>query len=70
MSREFLNRALNQDKNHRLDPEELLRFNFKKPEGSILTEKKLNSTFKPEKFISIIDKALSPKNALNIERST
>ena len=64
-----MGRALQQDKTLRLGPEELTRFNFKNPEGSILTEKKLNSTIKNAKYISIIDKTLSPKNLMNMGRS-
>lgn len=55
-------RALNQDKNARLNPEDLIRFNFKNSDGSILSEKKLNTTVKAGKFMSIFDKTVSPKN--------
>ena len=63
LSKEFLLRTLHQDKAMRLDPSELLRFNFQTP-SSILSEQKLNSTMKSGKFLSIMEKALSPKNLL------
>lgn len=51
--KEFLSKALNQDKTQRLGPQELLDFSFKAQDyGSILGERHLNTISK--KFESIV----------------
>ena len=62
LAKEFLVKALSYDKNSRLNPEELIKFSFKNSDGSILSEKKLNTTVKSGKFMNLFDKTISPKN--------
>jgi hypothetical protein len=63
-----LARALNQDKNQRLGPEELIKYNFRTQEYNVLGEKHLNMA-KANRFESIINEASSPKGFNHIDKS-
>lgn len=71
MTDEFLTKILCLDKNYRMSPEELSRFNFNSYfEGNILAEKVINSSIQRNtRFDSIkansTEAFISPKNAFN-----
>lgn len=63
LAKEFLTKALQQDKSQRLGPDELIKYNFKTQQfGSILGEKQMNTALKMQRFESIVCDASSPKN--------
>ena len=72
MTEEFLTKILCFDKNYRMTPEELCRFNFRSVmEGNILTDRVLNfNTHRNTRFDSVLKSPntsgfISPKHAFN-----
>lgn len=71
MTEEFLVKILSFDKNYRMTPEELSRYNFRsQAEGNILTERVLNFPQRSTRFDSVLKSPntsafISPKHAFN-----